>query len=72
MYIITKCTTIEEALFYVNHTIEYGWSRVVLEHQIDMHLFEREGKAITNFSKTLPALPTIEEIEAQLRDCEGD
>lgn len=56
VYIITKCTTVAEALFYVNNTIEYGWSRAVLEHQIDMHLFERERKAITNFNKTLPAL----------------
>lgn len=54
VYIISKCSTIAEALFYVNHTIEYGWSRAVLEHQIDLKLYEREGKAITNFKNTLP------------------
>ena len=54
--VIQKCKNIERALFYVNKTIENGWSRVILVHQIEGQLFERSGKAITNFSSTLPSL----------------
>lgn len=52
--IISKCTIKEEALFYVHKTIENGWSRSVLTHQIESKLYERNGKALTNFSHTLP------------------
>jgi predicted nuclease of restriction endonuclease-like (RecB) superfamily len=52
--IISKCNSVEEALFYVNKTIENGWSRAVLTHQIESDLFNRQGTAVTNFSKTLP------------------
>ncbi len=36
-------------------TQAYGWSRSVLMHQIESGLWQREGKAITNFEQTLPA-----------------
>lgn len=52
--ITSKCKNIEEALFYVQETINNGWSRTVLVHQIESKLYERQGKALTNFSKTLP------------------
>ncbi len=52
--IISRCQSVEEALFYVNKTIENGWSRSVLTHQIESKLYERSGKAITNFTDTLP------------------
>ncbi len=52
--IVQKCKDTQEALFYVNNTIKYGISRSVLIHQIETKLYEREGKAITNFSNTLP------------------
>lgn len=51
--IIQKCKDLEEALYYVNSTIEYGWSRSVLTHQIENGLWQREGTAITNFTATL-------------------
>jgi len=53
--IVSKCNTVKEALFYVQKTIENNWSRNVLIHQIESGLCHREGKAITNFSETLPA-----------------
>jgi len=53
--IISKIKNHEEALFYVQKTIENNWSRAVLTHQIEGDLFAREGKAITNFSTSLPA-----------------
>lgn len=52
--IITKIKEITEALFYINETIINGWSRSVLEMQIETDLFTRQGKAITNFNNTLP------------------
>ncbi|MGG7056235.1 PDDEXK nuclease domain-containing protein [Nitrosomonas sp. ANs5] len=55
LIIISKCGHVKEALYYVNKTIEHNWSRNVLTHQIESGLYEREGKAITNFSQTLPA-----------------
>jgi predicted nuclease of restriction endonuclease-like (RecB) superfamily len=42
-------------LFYINKTIENNWSRAVLEYQIEIDLYGRQGKAVTNFSLTLPA-----------------
>ncbi len=53
--IMVKCTSVDEALFYVENTKIHGWSRAVLTHQIESGLWQREGKSITNFSNTLPA-----------------
>ncbi len=53
--IITKCKNIDEALFYVKKTIENGYSRAVLVHQIESGLYSRSKKAINNFDKKLPA-----------------
>ncbi len=53
--IITKTKNQEEALFYVEKTIQNNWSRAVLTHQIEGGLFQREGKAVTNFKTVLPA-----------------
>ena len=36
--------------------IEHGWSRNILEIQIETGVFQRKGKALTNFKSTLPAL----------------
>lgn len=54
--IINKCKDNQEkALFYVHKTIENNWSRAVLLNFLDTDLYERHGKAITNFALTLPA-----------------
>lgn len=45
----------KERAWYARHAIEHGWSRNVLAHQIDSNLFARQGNALTNFSRTLPA-----------------
>jgi predicted nuclease of restriction endonuclease-like (RecB) superfamily len=52
--IFTKCKNVTEAIFYINKTIENGWSRAVLLNMISGNLYQSQGKAITNFSKTLP------------------
>jgi predicted nuclease of restriction endonuclease-like (RecB) superfamily len=51
--IITKCKNIDEAIFYIQKTIQNNWSRAVLTHHIESGLYAREGKAITNFQTTL-------------------
>jgi predicted nuclease of restriction endonuclease-like (RecB) superfamily len=40
--------------WYLRAAVEYGWSRDIMVHQIASHLHERQGKALTNFSRTLP------------------
>lgn len=45
----------DRALFYVRKTLANNWSRNVLLHFIETDLFAREGRALTNFSDTLPA-----------------
>ena len=52
--IISKCETIDEALFYINKTVEEGWSRSRLEGQLESNLYKSQGAAITNFDNTLP------------------
>ena len=54
MLILKKIKNTNEALFYINKTIENNWSRSVLEYQIETNLYGRQGKAITNFNLTLP------------------
>jgi len=55
LVIISKIKDQGEALFYVQQTIQNNWSRAVLTHHIESRLYQREGKAITNFKATLPA-----------------
>ena len=40
-------------MFYVKQTIENGWSRSLLLNWIDTGMYERAGKALTNFSETM-------------------
>lgn len=44
-----------ERYFYIQQTIENGWSRNILVMQIESKLYERQGKALTNFKHSLPA-----------------
>jgi predicted nuclease of restriction endonuclease-like (RecB) superfamily len=43
-----------ERVWYAQQAIQQGWSRNILIHQIESCLFERQGKALNNFSRTLP------------------
>jgi len=53
-YIIDKCSNDpEKALFYVRQTLENGWSRDMLLNMLGTSLYERSGKAQTNFKSTL-------------------
>ncbi|MCF0180846.1 MAG: DUF1016 family protein [Muribaculaceae bacterium] len=52
--IINKCKSVEEALFYIYHSIEEGWSRSNLINCIKANLYKNQGFAITNFAEQLP------------------
>ena len=55
-YIIDKCSSDpNKALFYVQQTIDNGWSRDMLLNFLGTDLYERSGKALSNFKYTLPA-----------------
>lgn len=43
-----------ERLWYIQQSIQQGWSRNVLVMQIESGLYRRQGKATTNFQTTLP------------------
>lgn len=65
--ILDKIDNHQEALFYINETIGNDWSRDVLAMQIKSGLFERKGKAITNFKHTLPT-PQSDLAEQTIKD----
>ena len=54
MVLLNKVKSVDEAHFYLQHTIENNWSRTILTLQIEQNLYARQGKAITNFQQTLP------------------
>jgi predicted nuclease of restriction endonuclease-like (RecB) superfamily len=53
--------------WYLRATLEYGWSRDVMVLQIKGRLHEREGKALTNFPRSLPP-PDSDMAERILKD----
>lgn len=44
----------EKAWFYICQSVNEGWSRNILLNYLDTDLYERQGKALTNFGQTLP------------------
>ena len=55
--IIDKCKgDMDKALFFVRKTWENNWGRDALLNWLDTDLYERDGKAITNFQSTLSAV----------------
>jgi predicted nuclease of restriction endonuclease-like (RecB) superfamily len=53
--LIEKLKSPEERLWYARQAIENGWSRNVLVQQLETRLYQRQGRALTNFDRTLPA-----------------
>ena len=52
--IITKCKSLDEALFYIRKTIENGYSRSALLNVIEADYYHTSGAAITNYRDRLP------------------
>ena len=53
--ILAKVRKVDAALAYASAVLQNGWSRDVLEMQIENKYCDRRGKAPNNFSRTLPA-----------------
>ena len=54
LVLLTRLKTAEQRLAYAQRAIQHGWSRNVLDIQIERRLLEREGRAVTNFDLRLP------------------
>ncbi len=65
--LLDKVKDATERQWYIQKTIEHGWSRSILVHQIELRLYHRQGKATTNFERTLPK-PQSELAEQVLKD----
>ena len=65
--IMDKVRIPSEREWYIRQTIQHGWSRNILVHQIESGLYHRQGKALTNFDRTLPA-PQSELAQQILKD----
>lgn len=61
--IITHCKSVEEASFYIERTVQEGWSRSALQNAGDGNLYGESGVAQTNFAETLT---TAQSREAEL------
>lgn len=53
-----------ERAWYIQKTVEHGWSRNILAMQIEKGLHLRQGKSITNFKHTLP--PVTSDLAQQM------
>jgi predicted nuclease of restriction endonuclease-like (RecB) superfamily len=65
--LLEKLETAEERAWYAARAVENGWSRNILVHQIESGLHRRQGQAVTNFARTLPA-PQSELAQQLLKD----
>jgi len=52
--LLEKLATESDRVWYARASIQHGWSRNVLVHQIETALHKRVGAAVTNFERTLP------------------
>lgn len=61
--LLEKLGTPAERLWYARAALEHGWSRDILALHIQTGLHQRQGKAVTNFNRTLP--PPQSDLAAQ-------
>ena len=52
--IVSKCKSVDEAIFYLKECILGGWSRQTLNNSLKANLYKTHGKAISNFPEYLP------------------
>ena len=53
--LLDKVKDSEERLFYINKAAQYGWSTPMMVQQIELNLYQRQGKTINNFKENLPS-----------------
>lgn len=54
--LLDKVKDAEERVFYIEQAVQKGWSRNLMMNQVESDLYSRKGKAVTNFSVTLPPI----------------
>ena len=66
---ILRVKSQEQRLWYINKTIENGWSVNLLAHQIDTNLYlrQKEQKKVSNFATKLPS-PQSELAQETIKD----
>jgi predicted nuclease of restriction endonuclease-like (RecB) superfamily len=52
--LLEKVAAEQDRVWYAKASIQHGWSRNILVHQIETALHKRSGTAVTNFERTLP------------------
>jgi predicted nuclease of restriction endonuclease-like (RecB) superfamily len=52
--LLEKCKNPQERNWYAEAAVTHGWSRDILVHQVESGFHKRQGKALTNFKRTLP------------------
>ena len=67
LVLLHKLKSNADRFWYARKAIEHGWSRAVLTHHIETQLHKREGRAVTNFQRTLPP-PQSDLAEQTLKD----
>ncbi|KPQ31934.1 MAG: hypothetical protein HLUCCA11_22685 [Phormidesmis priestleyi Ana] len=65
--LLNKLDSLEERVWYARKTVESGWSRNILEIQIETGLYRRQGLAVTNFERMLPK-PQSDLAQQMLKD----
>jgi predicted nuclease of restriction endonuclease-like (RecB) superfamily len=64
LILMQKVKDLPTRLWYARMAVEHGWGRDMLSLQIQSRAHERQGKAVTNFQRTLPPLQS--DLAAQL------
>jgi len=53
--LVERLKKVDHRLWYAQKAVENGWSRAVLVHQMESALHRRQGQALNNFDRVLPA-----------------
>ena len=65
--LLDKVKDPDQRIWYIQQTIENGWSRNVLENQNESGLYSRQGGAVTNFAAALPS-PQSDLVQQLIKD----
>jgi len=66
LVLLAKLDALDQRAFYLRQAVTHGWSRAVLTVQIESRLHARQGRAISNFSRTLE--PQSDRAQSTLKD----
>jgi predicted nuclease of restriction endonuclease-like (RecB) superfamily len=55
LVLLDRLDSVEDRLWYARKANQEGWSRAILNLHLDRRVHQRQGQAITNFARTLPA-----------------